>query len=68
MLNYLINRLITMMVTLFVISILVFVIIQLPPGDYLSTYIAELEAQAQPEAMQSSTNSPLSGSDHSGPS
>ncbi len=45
MLNYLINRLITMMVTLFVISILVFIIIQLPPGDYLSTYIAELEAQ-----------------------
>ena len=34
-----------MFVTLFVISILVFVIIQLPPGDYLSTYIAELEAQ-----------------------
>ena len=45
MLNYLINRLITMVVTLFVISILVFIIIQLPPGDYLSTYIAELEAQ-----------------------
>ncbi len=45
MLNYLINRLITMVVTLFVISILVFVIIQLPPGDYLSTYIAELESQ-----------------------
>lgn len=45
MIHYLINRLITMVVTLFVISILVFVIIQLPPGDYLTTYIAELEAQ-----------------------
>ncbi len=47
MLNYLINRLITMAVTLAVISVLVFVIIQLPPGDYLSTYIAELEAQGE---------------------
>lgn len=34
-----------MVVTLFVISILVFAIIQLPPGDYLTTYIAELESQ-----------------------
>ena len=34
-----------MVFTLFVISILVFVIIQLPPGDYLTTYIAELQAQ-----------------------
>lgn len=47
MINYLINRLITMIVTLAVISVLVFVIIQLPPGDYLSTYIAELESQGQ---------------------
>ncbi len=47
MINYLINRLITMAATLAVISVLVFVIIQLPPGDYLSTYIAELEAQGE---------------------
>jgi peptide/nickel transport system permease protein len=47
LINYLINRLITMIVTLAVISVLVFVIIQLPPGDYLSTYIAELESQGQ---------------------
>lgn len=36
-----------MMVTLAVISVLVFVIIQLPPGDYLTTYIAELESQGR---------------------
>ena len=47
MINYLINRLITMCLTLAVISVLVFVIIQLPPGDYLTTYIAELEAQGE---------------------
>jgi peptide/nickel transport system permease protein len=32
---------------LFAISIITFVIIQLPPGDYLSTYIAELQSQGE---------------------
>ena len=36
-----------MIPTLLVISALVFVIIQLPEGDYLSTYISELEAQGE---------------------
>ena len=36
-----------MLPTLLAISILVFIIIQLPPGDYLTTYIAELEAQGE---------------------
>jgi peptide/nickel transport system permease protein len=36
-----------MIPTLLVISALVFIIIQLPEGDYLSTYIAELEAQGE---------------------
>jgi peptide/nickel transport system permease protein len=47
MLTYLARRLLTMMMTLLVISALVFMIIQLPPGDYLSSYIAELEAQGE---------------------
>jgi peptide/nickel transport system permease protein len=47
MLTYLARRLLTMMLTLLVISALVFVIIQLPPGDYLSSYIAELQAQGE---------------------
>ena len=47
MLSYVVKRLITMMMTLVVISILVFVIIKLPPGDYLSTYIEELKAQGE---------------------
>jgi peptide/nickel transport system permease protein len=33
--------------TLLAISVLVFVIIQLPPGDYLTSYIAELQAQGE---------------------
>ena len=37
MLQYLLRRLLTMATTLVAISILVFIIIQLPPGDYLTS-------------------------------
>ncbi len=47
MLGYFFRRILTMGVTLAVISALVFIIIQLPPGDYLTTYIAELESQGE---------------------
>jgi len=47
MLAYIIRRLLTMIPTLVVISMLVFVIIQLPPGDYLESYIAELQSQGE---------------------
>jgi len=47
MLIYIIRRLLTMIPTLLVISMLVFVIIQLPPGDYLESYIAELQSQGE---------------------
>jgi peptide/nickel transport system permease protein len=36
-----------MLVTLFVISVISFVIIQLPPGDYLTSYIASLAATGE---------------------
>ena len=36
-----------MMATLLAISALIFFIIQLPPGDYLSNYIAELQSQGE---------------------
>jgi len=47
MLTYLSRRLLTMILTLLVISALVFVIIQLPPGDYLTSYIAQLQSQGE---------------------
>ena len=47
MLGYILRRLLSMIPTLLVISILVFVIIQLPPGDYLESYIAELQSQGE---------------------
>ena len=47
MFAYTVRRLITMVPTLVAISVIIFVIIQLPPGDYLSTYMAELAAQGE---------------------
>ena len=47
MLQYIIRRILTMIPTLLIISLLVFVIIQLPPGDYLESYIAELQSQGE---------------------
>lgn len=44
-------RLLTMLLTLWVVSILVFAIINLPPGDYLSNQIAELRATGQAEGV-----------------
>jgi peptide/nickel transport system permease protein len=36
-----------MVPTMLAISLITFVIIQLPPGDYLESYIAELQAQGE---------------------
>jgi peptide/nickel transport system permease protein len=42
MLGYILRRILMMIPTLLVISILSFIIIQLPPGDFLTTYAAQL--------------------------
>jgi peptide/nickel transport system permease protein len=47
MLRYTVHRVLMMIPTLFVISLLIFFIIQLPPGDYLETYMAELQARGE---------------------
>jgi len=52
LLKYAIYRLFTMLVTLWVVSILIFFIINLPPGDYLSNQIAELRATGQESAVE----------------
>jgi peptide/nickel transport system permease protein len=44
MLRYIFLRLLAMIPTLFLISVLVFVIIELPPGDYFESYVNELKA------------------------
>lgn len=47
MIRYVARRLVIMAWTLLAISGLVFIIIQLPPGDYLTSYIAEIQAQGE---------------------
>jgi len=44
---YLIRRLTYMVITLLVVSVIAFIIIQLPPGDYLTSYIMQLESTGQ---------------------
>ncbi len=45
MLKYIGQRILSMIPTLFIIVVIGFIIIELPPGDYLSYYITQLEAQ-----------------------
>ena len=47
MFAYVIRRILIMIPTLIAISAITFVIIQLPPGDYLTTLIAELQSQGE---------------------
>jgi peptide/nickel transport system permease protein len=47
MIRYVVHRLLVMIPTLIAISIVVFTIINLPPGNYFTTYIAELQASGQ---------------------
>ncbi|MBI3506221.1 MAG: ABC transporter permease [Proteobacteria bacterium] len=52
MFAYLVRRVLVMVPTLLAISAIVFTIIQLPPGDYLSTLIAELQAQGEGASLE----------------
>ncbi len=52
MLRYIVHRLLLMIPTLLAISILTFVIIQLPPGNYLDTLISELRAAGESADLQ----------------
>ena len=45
MLAYIVRRIVFAVVTVGAISVISFVIIQLPPGDYLTAYIARLQSQ-----------------------
>ncbi len=47
MLRYIVYRLLLMIPTVFVISIVSFLIIQLPPGDFLTSYVAGLTARGE---------------------
>ncbi len=52
MLSVILRRLVWMIPTLFLISIISFVIIQLPPGDYLTSYVSALEETGETVAEE----------------
>ncbi len=55
MVGFIIRRLIAMLLTLVAVSIVAFAIIQLPPGDYLTSYIAQLAStgdQVDPRVIE----------------
>lgn len=43
--KFIVRRILYMIPTVFAISVVVFIIIQLPPGDYLTTLVAQMSAQ-----------------------
>ena len=47
MLGYTVRRILMMIPTLIAISLIVFIIIQLPPGDYFTTYLNELQSRGE---------------------
>jgi peptide/nickel transport system permease protein len=51
MIRYLLHRLLFMIPTLVAISIITFVVIQLPPGDFLETLVSELQASGEKADM-----------------
>ena len=47
MLQFIFRRILLMIPTLFAISVVTFVIIQLPPGDFMTTYISQLATMGE---------------------
>ena len=47
MLTYIARRLLLMIPTLIIISVLIYIVIELPPGDFVSTRVSELEEEGE---------------------
>jgi peptide/nickel transport system permease protein len=56
MLSYLVRRVVMALFTILAISILSFAIIQLPPGDYVDAYIAQMSASGSLVSQQEAEN------------
>lgn len=52
MLKYIVKKFCVMLIMLFAVSVVGFILIQLPPGDYMSTYMAQLHASGEEVDMQ----------------
>ena len=56
MLAFLVRRMLMAVLTLWAISILTFLIIQLPPGDFVTAYIAQLQSTGSAVSAQEAEN------------
>ncbi|MBI2941285.1 MAG: ABC transporter permease [Chloroflexi bacterium] len=56
MLSYIVRRLLLSVLTVWAVSMLSFAIIQLPPGDYVSAYIAQMQAMGTLLSEQEAAN------------
>lgn len=56
MVSYLLRRLILAILTIWIVSVLSFAIIQLPPGDYVTSYIAQMQASGSLVTQQEAEN------------
>lgn len=52
MLHFLIKRLVSLVITLFAVSVVAFAIIQLPPGDFLTSYLTNLAADGDTSSQE----------------
>ena len=51
LISYILRRILIMIPTLIVTSALIFTIMQLPPGDFFETYVAEMQSQGEKADM-----------------
>jgi peptide/nickel transport system permease protein len=56
MLTYIARRIVLAIFTVWAVSVLAFVIIQLPPGDYITSYIAQMAATGSIVTEQEAEN------------
>jgi peptide/nickel transport system permease protein len=56
MLSYIVRRLLLAVLTVWAVSVLSFTIIQLPPGDYVTSYIAQMAASGSIVSEQEAQN------------
>jgi peptide/nickel transport system permease protein len=56
MLTYIARRIVLAMFTVWAVSVLAFIIIQLPPGDYITSYIAQMAATGSIVTEQEAEN------------
>ena len=54
---YVLRRFVAMAVTIALVSVVAFILIQLPPGDYISSYVAAREAAGDDEVSQGEIDS-----------